>query len=371
MENPPEISYDWKWQMKNRFTSLEAIEKIVNLTVEEKRAIRYSEKIFKMAITPYFASLIDKNRPDCPIRKQCIPSLEEFKTDINELNDPCCEEKDSPIPGLVHRYPDRVLLLVTDLCATYCRHCTRRRMVGSSETTISNENFLLAVKYIKENKNIRDVLISGGDPLLLPDEKIEYYLKTLREIDHLEILRIGTRLPCTLPQRITEKLCSILKKYHPIYISIHFNHPKEITPEAKKACEMLANSGIPLGSQTVLLKGINDNPSTMMKLMHELLKIRVRPYYIYQCDIARGTAHFRTPISTGIKIIRLLRGFTTGYAVPSYVIDAPGGGGKIPINPDYVISRTRKSIILRNYEGKVFAYPENGKTISDILKIAT
>ena len=363
MDNPPDSFSDWKWQLKNRITSLEKLEKIVNLTVEEKRAIQNSEKRFKMAITPYFAGLMDKNNPDCPVRRQCIPSLEEFKTNVNELSDPCGEEKDSPVPGLVHRYPDRVLLLVTDLCATYCRHCTRRRIVGSSETTMSGENFYLALKYIEKNKNIRDVLISGGDPLLLPDEKIEFYLKSLRKIEHIEILRIGTRVPCTLPFRITEKLCSMLKKYHPVYISIHFNHPKEITPEVEKACQMLADSGIPLGSQTVLLKGINDKPDTMKELMHKLLKIRVRPYYIYQCDLAIGTSHFRTPVSAGIKIIQALRGFTSGYAIPTYVIDAPGGGGKIPINPEYVLSRSKKEIILKNYEGKIFVYPENGKPV--------
>jgi len=352
---------DWFWQLRHRITTVDQLEKIVHLTVEEKRAIQYSNKMFKMAITPYFASLMDKDDPNCPIRKQCIPSLQEFKTNINEMSDPCGEEEDSPVPGLVHRYPDRVLLLATDTCATYCRHCTRRRIVGSSETRMSTANFHLAVKYIKEHKEIRDVLISGGDPLLLSDEKLEYFLKTLRAIENIEIIRIGTRAPVALPQRITEKLCSMLRKYHPVFISIHFNHSKEITQEVKKACEMLSDSGIPLGSQSVLLKGINDKPQIIMKLMHELLKIRVRPYYLYQCDLAKGTTHFRTNISTGIKILESLRGHTTGYAIPTYVIDAPGGGGKVPIGPEYLISKSKSGVIFKNFEGKMFVYPENGK----------
>jgi len=357
----------WRWEIKNRITSLEQLGKIVNLTEDESKAIAHTatencSKKLKMAITPYFASLIDKTNPDCPIRRQCIPLYNEFRTNVNELQDPCGEEKDMVVPGLVHRYPDRVLLIVTDMCATYCRHCTRRRIVGASEEKISKSNFELAVKYIKENTRIRDVLISGGDPLLLSDAKLEHYIKTLRSIKSVELIRIGTRVPGTLPSRITHKLCRMLKKYHPLFLSIHFNHYKEITKETRQACEMLSDAGIPLGSQTVLLKGINDNAAVMTRLMHELLKIRVRPYYIYQCDLAPGTQHFRTSVSSGIKILQSLRGYTTGYAVPTYVIDAPGGGGKVPINPDYVISRSKKDIIIKNYEGKVFVYSENGKT---------
>jgi len=351
---------DWKWQLKNRLTTFEQLQKIINLTVEEKRAIINSKfGKFKVAITPYFASLIDKDNPDCPIRKQCIPTFDEFKTSITEFSDPCGEEKDTVVSGLVHRYPDRVLLLVTDMCATYCRHCTRRRIVGSSEVTMTEQNFQMVLEYIKKNKKIRDVLISGGDPLLLSDQRLEYFIKKIREIETVEIVRIGTRVPVTLPQRINLELCNMLKKYHPLYMSIHFNHPKEITQEVKNACNLLADSGIPLGSQTVLLKGINDKPEIMIKLMQELLKIRVRPYYIYQCDLAPGTEHFRTPINVGIKIISSLRGFTSGYAVPTFVIDAPGGGGKVPINPDYIISKGRSSIIFKNYEGKIFVYPDN------------
>ncbi|OGS27738.1 MAG: lysine 2,3-aminomutase [Elusimicrobia bacterium RIFOXYB2_FULL_48_7] len=353
--------HDWFWQLRHRITTVEQLEKVVTLTVEEKRAVQYSNQIFKMAISPYFASLMDKDDPNCPIRKQCIPSLNEYKTNVNEMSDPCGEEKDSPVPGLVHRYPDRVLLLVTDTCATYCRHCTRKRVVGSSETRMPVSSFHVAAKYIKEHTEIRDVLLSGGDPLLLSDEKLEYFLKNLRDIENIELLRIGTRAPVTLPQRITEKLCAMLKKYQPVYLSIHFNHPKEITDDVKRACNMLSDSGIPMGSQTVLLKGINDKPQVMMDLMHGLLKIRVRPYYLYQCDLAKGTSHFRTSVSTGIKIIESLRGHTSGYAVPSYVIDAPGGGGKIPVGPECLISKTKNGVIIKNYEGKLFVYPENGR----------
>jgi len=358
---------DWKYQLKNRITTLEAIEKYVNLTVSEKRAIGYSRGRLKMAITPYFASLIDRNNPNCPIRRQAIPQVEEFKTSIHELQDPCGEEHHTVAPGLVHRYPDRVLLLVTDACAMYCRHCTRRRIVGSSEAVLTDEDFEKALDYIKSHKEIRDVLISGGDPLLLPDERLDKILSKIRAIPHIQIVRIGTRAPVTLPQRITPSLVNILKKYHPLFMSIHFNHPKEITDEVKTACSLLADAGIPLGSQTVLLKGINDKPSVMMELMHKLLMIRVRPYYIYQCDLAPGTEHFRTPVSTGIRIIESMRGYTTGYAVPTFVIDAPGGGGKIPVSPEYVISKTRKSVILKNYQGKVFIYPQQNSASDNTI----
>jgi lysine 2,3-aminomutase len=272
--------------------------------------------------------------------------------------DPCGEDKDSPVPGLVHRYPDRVLLLVTDQCAVYCRYCTRRRLVGSHEKPITQGNFEEALKYLRSHRKVRDVLVSGGDPLLLENERIEEILSRLRAIPHIELLRIGTRAPVTLPQRITPGLVRMLKKYHPLMISFHFSHPKEITEAVKRACCDLADGGIPLGSQTVLLKGVNDKPYIMKKLVQELLKIRVRPYYIYQCDLATGTEHFRTSVATGIQIMEKLRGHTTGYAVPTYVIDAPGGGGKIPVEPVYVLSKGNGKMVLRNYEGKVFEYPE-------------
>ena len=311
-----------------------------------------------MAVTPYFASLMDPMNANCPIRRQAIPRIEECHVSKNDMVDPCGEDKDSPVPGLVHRYPDRVLLLVTDQCAVYCRYCTRRRLVGANERSITQGNFEEVLKYLKSHRKVRDVLLSGGDPLLLENERLEEMLSRLRAIPHIELLRIGTRVPVTLPQRITTGLVRMLKKYHPLMMSIHFTHPKEITDAVRRACGELADAGIPLGSQTVLLKGINDKPYIMKKLVQELLKIRVRPYYIYQCDLAMGTEHFRTSVATGIQIIEKLRGHTTGYAVPTYVVDAPGGGGKIPVAPDYVVSRGEGEGGLKNYEGKVFEYPE-------------
>jgi lysine 2,3-aminomutase len=339
-------------------TTLEQLREILELTPEEVEGIQHSKGRLALAVTPYFVSLMDPVNPNCPIRRQAIPRMEEFHVSKSDMVDPCGEDKDSPVPGLVHRYPDRVLLLVTDQCAVYCRYCTRRRLVGSHEKSITQGNLEEVLKYLRSHRKVRDVLLSGGDPLLLENERLEEILSRLRTIPHLELLRIGTRAPVTLPQRVTPGLVRMLKKYHPIMMSIHFTHPKEITDAVKKACGELADAGIPLGSQTVLLKGINDKPYIMKKLVHELLKIRVRPYYIYQCDLAVGTEHFRTSVATGIQIIEKLRGYTTGYAVPTYVIDAPGGGGKIPVEPDYLISRGKGKVVLRNYEGKVFEYPE-------------
>ncbi|OGP88462.1 MAG: lysine 2,3-aminomutase [Deltaproteobacteria bacterium RBG_16_48_10] len=349
---------DWRWQLRHRVTTLDQLKEILELTPEEIEGIQHSKGRLALAVTPYFVSLMDPINPNCPIRRQAIPRIEEFHVSTSDMVDPCGEDKDSPVPGLVHRYPDRVLLLVTDQCAAYCRYCTRRRLVGSHEKSITQGNFEEVLKYLRSHRKVRDVLLSGGDPLLLENERLEEILSRLRTIPHLELLRIGTRAPVTLPQRITSGLARMLRKYHPLMISIHFTHPKEITDSVKKACSELADAGIPLGSQTVLLKSINDKPYIMKKLVHELLKIRVRPYYIYQCDLAVGTEHFRTSVATGIQIIEKLRGYTTGYAVPTYVIDAPGGGGKIPIEPDYLVSRGKGKIILRNYEGKVFKYPE-------------
>ncbi len=350
---------DWNWQMRNRITKLEQISQVVNLTSEEEEGIKFAKGHMAMAVTPYWATLLDPDDSNCPIRRQCIPTNNEFYISPYEMADPCGEDSDSPARHLVHRYPDRVLFLATESCAMYCRHCTRRRLVGHEDKIDNSANrWEAALEYIRANKKIRDVLISGGDPLTLEDDVLEDLIKKLRAIPHLEFLRLGTRVPVTLPQRITEKLVSMLKKYSPVWMSIHFNHPKEITRRTKTACEMLADAGIPLGSQTVLLKGINDRPSTMRRLMHELLKIRVRPYYIYQCDLVRGTQHFRTSVEAGINIIEKLRGHTTGYGVPTYVIDAPGGGGKIPINPNYIVSQTKEKYVLRNYEGKVYTYLE-------------
>jgi lysine 2,3-aminomutase len=349
---------DWRWQLRHRITTYEQLKEILDLIPEEIEGIKHSKGRLALAVTPYFASLMDPNNPNCPIRRQAIPRIEEWHLSKNDMVDPCGEDKDSPVPGLVHRYPDRVLLLVTDQCAVYCRYCTRRRLVGSNERSITQGNFEEVLKYLKNHRKVRDVLLSGGDPLLLENERLEEILSRLRALSHIELLRIGTRAPVTLPQRITGGLVRMLKKYHPLMISIHFTHPKEITEAVKRACNELADGGIPLGSQTVLLKGINDKPYIMKKLVQELLKIRVRPYYIYQCDLATGTEHFRTSVATGIQIIEKLRGHTTGYAVPMYVVDAPGGGGKIPLQPDYVVSKGRGKIVLRNYEGKIFEYSE-------------
>ena len=349
---------DWRWQLRHRITSLEQMKEIIELTPEETEGIKHSKGRLALAVTPYFASLMDPINPNCPIRRQAIPRIEEIHLSKNEMVDPLGEDKHSPVPGLVHRYPDRVLLLVTDQCAVYCRYCTRRRLVGSHERSITQGNFEEVLKYLKSHRKVRDVLLSGGDPLLLENERLEEILGRLRALPHIELLRIGTRVPVTLPQRITGGLVRMLKKYHPLMISIHFTHPKEITEMVRRACSELADGGIPLGSQTVLLKGINDKPYIMKKLVQELLKIRVRPYYIYQCDLAMGTEHFRTSVATGIQIIEKLRGHTTGYAVPTYVVDAPGGGGKIPLQPDYLVTRGKGKIVLRNYEGKVFEYPD-------------
>lgn len=349
---------DWRWQLRHRITTLEKLKEIIDLTPEEIEGIKHSKGRLALAVTPYFASLMDPVNANCPIRRQAVPRIEEIRLSKSEMVDPLGEDTHSPVPGLVHRYPDRVLLLVTDQCAVYCRYCTRRRLVGSNERSITQGNFEEVLKYLKTHRKVRDVLLSGGDPLLLENERLEEILSRLRAIPHIEILRIGTRVPVTLPQRITGGLVRMLKKYHPLMISIHFTHPKEITDSVRRACNELADGGLPLGSQTVLLRGINDKPYIMKKLVQELLKIRVRPYYIYQCDLTMGTGHFRTSVAAGIQIIEKLRGHTTGYAVPTYVVDTPGGGGKIPLQPDYVVSKGRGKIILRNYEGKVFEYPE-------------
>ncbi|AOR23389.1 lysine 2,3-aminomutase [Clostridium taeniosporum] len=349
---------DWKWQISNRITTIDELEQVVNLTPEEKDGIKASLKKLKMAITPYYATLINPNDYSCPIRRQAIPTMDETKISEYDSTDPLHESADSPVPGLTHRYPDRVLLLITEQCSMYCRHCTRRRFAGHEDSSLSTNDILKAIEYIKDHKEVRDVLISGGDALCVSDEKLEFILKELKEIKHVEVIRIGTRVPVVMPQRITTNLCNILKKYHPIWINTHFNHPNEITEESILACKMLADSGIPLGNQSVLLKNINDCPYIMKSLVHKLVMNRVRPYYIYQCDLSQGIEHFRTPVSTGIEIIELLRGHTSGFAVPTFVIDAPGGGGKIPINPQYLVSQSPEKLILRNYEGVLCTYNE-------------
>lgn len=350
---------DWHWQLKHRIRSKDELSQIIKLTPEEEKGLDKAKGRLSLAITPYWATLIDPEDPACPIRRQAVPVAAESIVAPHEMVDPCAEDRDSPAPHLVHRYPDRVLLLATDHCAMYCRHCTRRRLVGEHEKEDNSASkFDAAIEYIKANRKVRDVLISGGDPLTLEDDVLESLVSRIREISHVEFLRIGTRVPVTLPQRITEGLANMLKKYSPVWMSIHFNHPKEITKRCKLACDMLSEAGIPLGSQTVLLKGINDRPYIMKKLVHELLQIRVRPYYIYQCDPVRGTQHFRTPVAVGINIIEKLRGHTSGYAVPTYVIDGPGGGGKIPVGPNYILSQAKGKYVLRNYKGKIYTYLE-------------
>jgi len=350
---------DWRWQLRNRITTKEELEKLIELIPEEIKGIESLQgKGMGLNITPYYASLVDPKSPNDPIRRTVVPRIEETIIKPCEMEDPLAEDRMSPVPGLVRRYPDRVLLLVTDHCASYCRYCTRRRLVGHKERPITKTDFKEVVRWLKEHREIKDVLISGGDPLTLETTKLEDFLRDLYAIPHIDLIRIGTKAPVTMPMRITSSLCNTLRSYHPLFISINFIHPKEITDECKEACIKLAEAGIPLGSQTVLLKGVNDDVPTMRKLMHELLKIRVKPYYIYQCDLAQGTDHFRTPVSTGIKIINKLRGFTTGFGVPTYVIDGPGGLGKIPVSPDYVVSRDEKKIILRNFKDKTCEYPE-------------
>ena len=351
---------DWRWQLKNRISDVEHLSEVIDLTDQEKEEIDQALGKLRMAITPYYASLINNDDPDCPIKKQAVPVSEELNLGKADMEDPLHEDVDSPVPGLTHRYPDRVLLLVTDQCSMYCRHCTRRRFAGSTDESLPLGKIEKAIDYISETPRVRDVLISGGDALLISNEKLEKIIKKLREIDHVEIIRIGSRTPVVMPQRITPELVNMLKKYHPIYLNTHFNHPDEITPETERAAQLLADAGIPVGNQSVLLKGINDNPKVMRELVHGLLKMRIKPYYIYQCDLSQGIEHFRTRVDRGISIIESLRQHTTGMAVPTYVIDAPGGGGKIPVNPQYLISRSPGKVVLRNFEGKVFAYTEPG-----------
>ena len=357
----PDVSpEDWDnhvWQLKNRVTSLEGLEKHLNLTEEERAGVLLSGNKLAMAITPHFFNLIDKNDPNCPIRRQVIPRIEETLTDPAEMSDPCGEDSHMPVPGLVHRYPDRVLFLVTDRCASYCRYCTRSRVVsGVSEQKLETQ-WEAAFEYLEKTPTVRDVLISGGDALLFSDARLERLLSRLHAIPHIQFIRIGSRIPIFLPQRITPALCDMLKKYHPLFISIHTNHPKELTSEVRDGLGRLADAGIPMGNQSVLLNGVNDSISVQKELCQKLLMCRARPYYLYQCDLIEGSAHLRTSIQQGIDIIEGLRGHTSGYAIPQYVIDGPGGGGKIPINPDYVVKHDDGGITLRNYEGKRFHYP--------------
>ena len=354
----PQEWNDWRWQLKNRVTNLEGLEQRLTLSPEERSGVILSAHKLALGITPHYFNLIDTENPDDPIRRQVIPRIEETHTASSEMSDPCGEDSHMPVPGLVHRYPDRVLFLITDRCASYCRYCTRSRVVSGAGEQELHTDFEQAFEYLEKHHEVRDVLLSGGDPLLFSDDKLEKILSRLRSIPHIEFIRIGTRVPIFLPQRITPELCQMLQKYHPLWMSIHVNHPRELTLEVRDALARLANHGVPLGNQSVLLSHVNDSIPVMKELIHKLLMCRVRPYYLYQCDLISGSAHLRTSVSKGIEIIEGLRGHTTGYAIPQFVIDAPGGGGKIPVNPNYVISHNQEKIVLRNYEGDVFEYPE-------------
>lgn len=349
---------DWRWQWSHRIENAAALSQVLPLTDEAVAGIEKALTRVRMAITPYYASLMNPGDENCPIRLQAVPTA--FEVDVKpwESVDPLDEDADSPVEGLVHRYPDRVLFLVTEQCSMYCRHCTRRRVVGVTDSVASRERLEAAYRYIRDHKEVRDVLISGGDPFTLSCERLESIVRSVRAIPHVEIIRIGTRVPVVMPQRVTTELASMLAKYHPLYVNTHFNHPREVTPESGRACAILADHGIPLGNQSVLLRGINNCPHVMKDLIQTLVRIRVKPYYIYQCDLTWGLDHFRTTISEGLGIMEALRGHTTGFAVPTYVVDAPGGGGKIPLSPNYIVSMAEGAVVVRNYEGVMSAYHE-------------
>jgi lysine 2,3-aminomutase len=348
---------DWRWQLAHRIHSGEELRKIINLTPEEEAGI-FAQHRFRMDITPYFASLIDPDDPNCPLRRQVIPTARELVNHTEDMDDSLGEDAQSPVRGLVHRYPDRVLMLVTTQCASYCRYCTRSRLVGEADTQFSRTDYDAQIDYIARTPSVRDVLISGGDPLILAPNILGHLLSRIRAIPHVEIIRIGTRVPIFLPQRIDEELVSMLRRFHPLWMNVHINHPKELTPEAGQALERLADAGIPLGAQTVLLAGVNDCPNVMKTLVQNLVRLRVRPYYLYQCDLVHGAAHFRTSVAKGIEIIESLRGHTTGFAVPTYAIDSPGGGGKVPIMPQYLISQSDDRVVVRNFEGLISTYAQ-------------
>lgn len=355
---------DWKWQIKNRIMTTGKLGKVINLSAAEKDEIDRCLEKYRMAITPYYAMLINNDDPYCPIKRQCIPCARELSVEPCEMADPLAEDKFSPVKNIVHRYPDRVLFLLTHKCSMYCRHCTRRRIVGEEDYSINEEELEKAVAYIKNNDRIRDVLLSGGDPLVMTDAFLENVISRLRDIPHVEVIRIGTRVPVVLPMRITGSLLNMLGKYQPIWINTHFNHPAEITPLSEDACKRIVDAGIPLGNQSVLLYGVNDNVETLKELLLKLVKMRVRPYYLYQCDITQGLGHFRTPVEKGIELMRSLRGYISGYAIPTFVIDAPNGGGKIPINPEYLVSIDNNRVVMKNYKGEIYTYPNVSRTYS-------
>lgn len=357
MDVPDEKWNDWRWQLSHRLNTVEDFEKVLPLTDSEREALGAAD-LFRVEITPYFVSLINPDDPNDPVRKQVIPTAGEIQPFTGMMEDSLAEDRHSPVPGLVHRYPDRVLMLVTTQCASYCRYCTRSRIVGDPSAQFSRAEFEMQIEYLKRTPQVRDVLLSGGDPLTLAPKILEELLARLREIPHIEIIRIGSRVPVFMPMRVTDELCATLEKYHPLWMNIHVNHPNEITAELATACDKLTRAGIPLGNQSVLLAGVNDCVHVQRKLVHDLVRMRVRPYYLYQCDLVEGAGHFRTPVAKGIEIIEGLRGHTSGYAVPTYVVDAPGGGGKIPVMPNYMISQSDHKVALRNYEGYITAYEE-------------
>jgi lysine 2,3-aminomutase len=349
---------DWRWQLRHRISTPEQAAQYLRLTPDEREGLLLTRHKLAFAITPHYFNLIEPDNPDCPIRRQVIPRAGESVVTPGEMADPCGEDSHMPVPGLVHRYPDRVLFLVTDRCASYCRYCTRSRVVSGVGEQELETDFEAVYEYLEKHTEVRDVLLSGGDALLLSDDKLRKILTRLRAIGHIEFLRIGSRVPIFLPQRITPELCAMLKEFHPLWMSVHVNHPRELTTEVRDALGRLADAGIPLGNQSVLLAGVNDTPDTMRALIHKLLRCRVRPYYLYQCDLIHGSAHLRTSVAKGLEIMEALRGHTTGYAVPQYVIDAPGGGGKVPVSPGYVVYHDNEKVVLRNYEGRIFEYPE-------------
>jgi lysine 2,3-aminomutase len=355
---PDEQWDDWRWQLAHRINTYEEFAQIINLTEEETAGLKAPEK-FRVDITPYFASLIDPDDPDCPVRLQVVPRARELEAFDSMMEDSLSEDAHSPVPGLVHRYPDRVLMLVTTQCASYCRYCTRSRVVGDPHAAFFNRaNYLKQLEYLRNTPQVRDVLLSGGDPLTLSPKILDELLAGLRDIPHIEIIRIGSRVPVFMPQRVTDEFVDTLRKYHPLWMNIHVNHPKEITPELVRACAKLADAGIPLGNQSVLLAGVNDHPETIKKLCHDLVKMRVRPYYLYMCDLVEGSGHFRTTVAAGLEIMEALRGHTSGYAVPTFAVDLPGGGGKVPVQPNYLLSQSHDRLVFRNFEGYISTYTE-------------
>ena len=355
--NVPDSSWnDWKWQFRNRIVTVDQLKKLVPLSVEEEAQIRLVVKRYPLSITPYYLSLIDFNDPNDPIRKQAIPSIEEISMSKIGLEDPLGEKEDSVVPGMVHRYPDRVLMVLTDICPMLCRHCTRKREWRHGGWVRPETEIEAMLDYLRKNKQVRDVILSGGDPLTLSTGHLEAIISRIRQIEHIEIIRIGSRFPVVCPQRIDDELCDMLSKYGAIWLNTHFNHPNEMTPESAAACNKILRAGVPVNNQTVLMRGINDSVETQLKLSHTLLKNKVRPYYLFQCDEVQGTEHLRTPVDVGIKIIEGMRGHTSGLAVPNFVVDLVDGGGKVPLQPNYVLSLNDNELLLKNYEGKVYRY---------------